>query len=388
MDTFQQARKRHLVVSDAARQNEGDAAALWNAIVGVGDDLPPLSYAEAVRDTLPQDQAPLLASNAVAASCAFGRHTSYIPVRAAPVELRDQARRSWAQFIELAKELEKLATGFGWDLSQAWEVQADVNLAQGSMAEVQRVAELAGRMYAAIRGENANRIAGMGGEIYSVEQGNNIGRLLPSEQVLLMEPLFELVVLERIATRRALQYAVRGTNKASRGPMVVLLDESGSMRGARNSWAKAAALAVARVAKEERRPFVAVHFSTSQVVKTVDPNSPTDVFALVRHFLNGGTHVGMALSTGLDEVEKLEGKGQRGADLILVTDGIDPDVFGQEREVKRAKEKNVRLWTIAIECEIPESSTLRKDATGYLRLGGAQLTQGDGGAFLASTVRP
>jgi len=388
VETFQQARKHHLVVAEEARRNESDAAALWNAVTGAGsDDLPPRSYAEGVRDTLPQAEAPILASQAVAAAFAFALHASMAGARGEPISLRDTARRNWRAFVEQAHRVDAIAQGFGWDLSAAWQAQRETDLGEGSMLEVEKVAHLAGRMYASIRGENATRIAGVGGEIYSVEQGNNLGRLLPSELVQLLDELLEVTVLERIATRRAMQYAVRGTDRAARGPMVVLIDESGSMKEGRNRWAKAAALAIARVAKDERRPFVAVHFSTSQVVRRVDPQKPAEVLPMLSHFLNGGTHVGMAMAAGLDEVGKLEAEGKRGGDLLLITDGVDGDEGAQRKQAERAKEKNVRLWTIAIECSIDESSPLRSAAAGYMGLGGAELADGAGGAFLADAVR-
>jgi hypothetical protein len=392
--TFQAARKRHIAVASAAECSESDAASLWNAIIGTGEDAAG-SYSEAVRDTFPEPLAPLLASNPVAAAYALECHAPNMSTSGAPILLRDRARAAWHTVSERASSTEKLATGFGWDLSAAWEVSADVHARGDNLDSVAKIAQLAGRMYASIRGANAHRVPGMGGEIHSVEQGNNVGRLLASELVLLTDDLMETLVLERISTRRALQYSVRGTSKANRGPMVVLLDESGSMRSdahgnpnnARNEWAKAAAVAIARVAKDEGRPFVAIHFSTSCVTRRLDPTNASAVMDMVRHFLSGGTRVAMALSVGLDECQALAQAGAKGADLILVTDGVDGDTEGHAAQVARMAAGNVRLWTVAVECAIPESSPLRAGAAGYLPLGAADLSNAKSAVSLARATK-
>jgi hypothetical protein len=61
---------------------------------------------------------------------------------------------------------------------------------------------------------------------------------------------------------------------------------------------------------------------------------------------------------------------------VLVTDGIDGNTAAQTEAVEEALAIQARLWTVAIECDIPETSALRSRASQYTRLGGAVL--GDG----------
>ena len=284
----------------------------------------------------------------------------------------------WAEFGERAGRVTNLAEGFGWNTSAAWTQARDVELAGGDMKEIERIARLAGRMYVALRGARARRVHGVPEEVYSVEQGNNVSRLLPAELVLLTDAVLETTVLERIASRRAAQYAVRGSAKASKGPLVVALDESSSMHGDRNAWAKAAAVALARVAAGERRQVAVVHFSSSAVAQALPPGDAKEVLRMVRHFLGGGTAIGMALDVAVSQVRALAQKGDRGADIILVTDGIDGDTTAQEAAVAEALGLDVRLWTVAIECDISPRSPLRSKATAHVCLGGPQL--GDAGS--------
>jgi uncharacterized protein with von Willebrand factor type A (vWA) domain len=211
--------------------------------------------------------------------------------------------------------------------------------------------------------------------VYSVEQGNDLSRLLPGELVLLTEPVLEIAVLERIVSRRAAQYAVRGTTKVSKGPLVIALDESGSMGGEKNEWAKAAAVALSRVAMEEKRPVCVVHYSTSTVIQPLPPGDTGALLKMIRHFLGKGTAIGLALGVAVQQVRDLALKGQKGADVILVTDGVDGDITAQETAIHEGHVIGARLWTVAIECDIPETSPLRAKAAHYIRLGRRDLTE-------------
>jgi hypothetical protein len=376
MGSFLKARREHRTVNKAASENPDLAADLWNAILGLGAAPVAGSFAEAVQDTVPLEHMALLATDDVAVAFAFDllwTRARDLPPNATPFELRDLAREPWKAFHEQADRTEHVAAGFGWGLGAAWAHTQEVRLAQGNMSQVERIARLAGRMYVALRGAQARKIHGIPSEVYSVEQGNDLARLLPVEQVLLTDPVLEIAALERIASRRAAQYAVRGTTKVSKGPLVIALDESGSMGGERNEWAKAAAVALSRVATEEKRPVSVVHYSTSTVIQPLPPGDTGALLTMIRHFLGKGTAIGLALGVAVQQVRDLAQKGQKGADIILVTDGVDGDVGAQETAILAAHGIGARLWTVAIECDIPVTSPLRAKAAHYIRLGRSEL---------------
>jgi uncharacterized protein with von Willebrand factor type A (vWA) domain len=378
MGSYLKAKREHRAVKNAAAENPTLAADLWNALLGLGAAPAQGSFGEAVQDTVPVEHMALLATDDVAVAYAFDlmwEEAQNLPQNATPFELRDIAREQWKAFQEQAEKTEHIAAGFGWSLGAAWTHTEEVKLAQGDMGQVERVARLAGRMYVALRGAQARKVHGIPSEVYAVEQGNDLARLLPAEQVLLTEPALEIAALERIASRRAAQYAVRGTTTVSKGPLVIALDESGSMGGEKNEWAKAATVALSRVATEEKRPVSVVHYSTSTVIQPLPSGDTGALLKMIRHFLRGGTAIGLALGVAVQQVRDLAQKGQRGADVILVTDGIDRDVTSQETAIHEAHGIGARLWTVAIECDIPETSPLRAKAAHYIRLGGRDLTE-------------
>lgn len=374
MRAFRDAARAHNVIAMAAGSGASFASTLWDALAGHGQP-EAATFAEAVVDTAPAEHGALVASCEVAAAYAFGCLWRSRPRdRATARELRDSARRGWAEFEKRADATEDLIMGFGWDQSEAWVALENVHIGLGDMADVQRVAKLAGRMYAAMRSARSARVAGLPEEVYDVEQGSELGRLLPSELVQLFDQDLEMAAFQRLVERQTLQYAMRGEGKAGKGPLVLALDESGSMHAQRREWSKAAAIALTRVAFEEKREVAVVHYSTSTVVRPMKLSDPQSVLSMIRHFLRGGTDIGLALEVAVEQVRELAKKGQHGADIVIVTDGIDGDDDAQNAALDKADALGARLWTVAIECTIETGSPLRDRATHYVELGAAQMT--------------
>lgn len=373
---FDQARERHGYLAQLPGRDAVEARALWNAIVGRSDPRDASAFADAARDTAPVEHGSLLASpSGVAAAFAFGclwreRNGDFGRTPSA-FEWREKARRGWETFLERAEQREALVEGFGWDLSDAWEQDREVLPADIDREQVERIARLAGRMYNALRGARAKRVASTPEEVHGVELGNVVGRLLPSELMHLDEPT-EPLLLERIQSRKALQYAVRGTAPASRGPLVIALDESGSMHGKRQEYSKAAAVALARVAHDDGRAVRIVHFSTSVVERDLLPGDKAGLVKMISHFLSGGTDIGRALRASAEQVLAMAARGDKGADVVVITDGCDPGLTAAD--VDAITKIGSRLWTIAIECEVPHGNALRDRAEHYSQLTNDDLT--------------
>ena len=64
--------------------------------------------------------------------------------------------------------------------------------------------------------------------------------------------------MRSLLERQILQYQLSGAETLGRGPLVLLLDKSGSMDGTKDLWATALSLALLEHAQAERRPF-AIH---------------------------------------------------------------------------------------------------------------------------------
>ena len=92
-----------------------------------------------------------------------------------------------------------------------------------------RIMKLAGRLKLsakALKSKNKQRSVGA---ITSIERGGDIPRILPSQFAGLNHPVLRRLTLARIASGDALQYKMEEKEKEGRGPLIILVDESGSM---------------------------------------------------------------------------------------------------------------------------------------------------------------
>lgn len=168
--------------------------------------------------------------------------------------------------------------------------------------------------------------------------------MLPSEAVLLRHPTLRRLWRARWAERSLLSWYREGefaierevteegtvAKEASReglrrGPMVILVDTSGSMEGVPERVAKALTLEVMLLAQRERRACHVIAFSgPSQVVEHTLSMSAAGIEALLT-FLAASFHGGTDLAAPLAMAAvRLREKAWENADLLLVTDGEFP----------------------------------------------------------------
>jgi uncharacterized protein with von Willebrand factor type A (vWA) domain len=211
---------------------------------------------------------------------------------------------------------------------------------------LKRIALLAGRFTRIAQQKRRTKVRHGAEEITDVELGNDLGRLLPVELVKLRHPRLHMLALRDLLERKSMQYGLRGTERLGKGPLVLLLDRSGSMAGEKDEWSMAVALALLGMAHDEHRTFAFVAF-TDQVIyeAVVKPGERLDEEAL-NLTCSGGTDIDAAVARGLDIVERNPGALHE-ADLVLVTDGCSPAV--QAAELKKwAKALGVSVLGVGI----------------------------------------
>lgn len=163
-------------------------------------------------------------------------------------------------------------------------------------------------------------------DMVGVELGGDVGRLLANELAVLMDEDLELDVLRRIVEQQALCREYEGVDQKSKGPVVVVVDESGSMSGPKIANAKALALAMAWIAKHQKRWCALVGFSggTEGVRCVLKPGkwNETELLEWLDHFYGGGTTLDVPLeqlpNKYWQEMQAPKGK----TDVIIVTDAI------------------------------------------------------------------
>lgn len=205
-------------------------------------------------------------------------------------------------------------------------------------------------------------------ETRGVERSGEIARMLPVEAVNLGHPKLRMLWHARRAERALLSYRVEGIEiertlverdafeeaegrrpRPERGPIIAVLDTSGSMHGTPELVAKALVLECLRTAHEEkRRCFLYAYSGPGQVVEHELDLSPEGVGRLLAFlgftFGGGNDETGVMMRV----VERLKANGWTKADVVFVSDGEWPAPVALVSVVKEAREGGVRFHGVQI----------------------------------------
>ncbi len=181
------------------------------------------------------------------------------------------------------------------------------------------------------------------GEIKGIRHSDRIERMLGSEALQIRHPVLhklwrarlaesrlltyesEAVLIEAVpdpSARRQPQAAPIATQPLARGPMLVCVDTSGSMRGGPENVAKAVVLEVLRVAHREHRACRLIAFGgpgelTEQEL-ALNRDGLRQLLAFVGQSFDGGTDLQAPLARVVELVQR---EHWQNADLLIVSDG-------------------------------------------------------------------
>jgi uncharacterized protein with von Willebrand factor type A (vWA) domain len=192
-------------------------------------------------------------------------------------------------------------------------------------------------------------------EIHSVESSGEVSRLLPSELAALASDIPErrLEAEARLLTGGSLSWSLKGREKEKRGPVIAMIDSSGSMEGPPMGWATAVALGVVDLAAGRgglpRRASAIVHFNEriiSEVRFAPGERDPRKLLSVATVGASGGT----AYEPAIERALKIAAESSyAGADLVLVTD--ERCRLGDEfllRLLGEKERRRMRLYSVLI----------------------------------------
>ncbi len=180
------------------------------------------------------------------------------------------------------------------------------------------------------------------GEMHGIRLGANLSRMVPAEAAMSTHPILHKLWRARLAESRLQVWdesaqwleAVqdpRGRSSApmalesqarERGPMIVCVDTSGSMKGAPEPLAKAVVLEAVRTAHREQRACHLIAFGgTDEVLEwSLDLNAHglDALLAFVGQAFDGGTDIAAPIERAVARVNQ---HGWHEADLLIVSDG-------------------------------------------------------------------
>jgi uncharacterized protein with von Willebrand factor type A (vWA) domain len=297
--------------------------------------------------------------------------------------------RQWRDVAEVFDSLGSML-GRGWDLSHSvlkhtgWTEAKKLNRLIQRLPQIRNLLQVLGRLKAAIDGEcnaevifepvcrsveslDSARIPGIPPEIHGVDRSGEIARMLPSESILLGHPKLRMLWHARRAERALLSYRMEGMDQVWRttnetdheealkdsprleqGPIVVVIDTSGSMHGAPETVAKAIALEAARVAWREKRSCLLISFGgpgeISERELTLNATGIGQLLEFIGISFGGGTDMGV-LSLISD---RLKDEAWKRADVMIVSDGEWPISDEDLHSVEQAKTDGTRFHGIQI----------------------------------------
>src|SRR5437667_745556 len=165
-------------------------------------------------------------------------------------------------------------------------------------------------------------------EVVDFIQGGDVARALAGELSSFAMQEREDLFYAKVVTHSLLIYELWRRKEEPRA-VYLCIDNSGSMAGEKEVWAKASALALAHLALAEDRPVEVVLFADAAAPLRVVSMRPADdactrlekLLDVASYFLGGGTDFVKPLSHVL---EAIEAQHYTGNDLLFVSDGLGP----------------------------------------------------------------
>jgi uncharacterized protein with von Willebrand factor type A (vWA) domain len=320
------------------------------------------------------------------------------PQQPSPAEgaaLRSAARQAAARATQRVQEARAALEAFGGeDGGNGWgNGQSGVSAEGGDMKErarlaikvsqdprLQSIAKIAGRMKLIAARVQRSKADYEPSELVGVTRGADVSWVLSSELGLLADDDTELLFLARYVERSLIQYEIEGNAPKGKGPIIVWVDESGSMRGYESDWAAAVAMTLRRIAAKQRRDFIWGHFAYGRANILVDEyprgqGTPNQVMRAALHFWDGGDT--SYVEWMHESIRLIGGARYDKADVITITDGICglPDETLLDWHQAK-KERGFRSYTVMIGGEPEHESFLRTFSDDVVTLD--TLSDGDG----------
>lgn len=269
-------------------------------------------------------------------------------------ELRAAARAAMQEVQQDIQDTQTALSAFGgkhWDKSEA-------NMTLADLEEIRKFANLLlndpflrdvleqiGRMLPRQKAWQRQKVKPGAQEVTGVIYGRNLSRALPEELARLATPETELLFYRDWLRGHLLQTEMRGRKPIAKGPVICVIDESGSMMGANHAWAKAIfAVHLQATCQPQKRDMHLMHFSSGQALKEdaypKGQGTLQEVIASVRHFFGGGTNFTPWMLRAMDIIRA---DTYKGADVLLITDGdvsLEEKIVEEWRKLRAEKKFN------------------------------------------------
>jgi uncharacterized protein with von Willebrand factor type A (vWA) domain len=224
-----------------------------------------------------------------------------------------------------------------------------------STPAMKRAGDIVGRFKNLARARQKQKIKHERDEIHSMTQGNDLERVLPTELAALGHPVRKLDFYKKYSERSLSQYDLQAHKPQGRGPIVALVDRSGSMSGGAMDWATATVLALLDTAIRQHRKMAIAFFDTDirATFEFAGKGRPDidQLSQIATISSGGGTRYWPPLVWAISKIGEIDYKK---ADVVMITDG-ECQLSDTERStlLDMKKQYECRIWSILIGMDDP-----------------------------------
>ena len=178
-------------------------------------------------------------------------------------------------------------------------------------------------------------------EIKSVTSGDKIQDTLPSERMNLVMNATKADFYRRMTEHQLMVYSKEAHKQKNKGPIIVCVDTSGSMRGDEETWSKALTVGVLEIAQMQKRDFACILYSDhadKPIIIRKDEVAPNKIIDCAEKFHGGGTNFESALN---EAIKLIEDSRFKNADILFITDGdcgVSDKFLKGYRKIKEEKD--------------------------------------------------
>lgn len=200
-------------------------------------------------------------------------------------------------------------------------------------------------------------------ELFGINKSGNISRMLPSELLNLEDENLKYLFYAKYLENSLLTYEIKGKDEiekneteekiSNKGPIVVCLDTSGSMKGTPLLRAKALVLSITKILREENRELHIILFGEKGQFQEISLEGEEDICRAIKFLkksYEGGTNFETPLRRGIEIISEKEN--YRKADILMVTDGSCRISYQFKRVLKEEKERlDFKIYTVICEAD-------------------------------------
>src|SRR6266705_5193875 len=278
------------------------------------------------------------------------------PLGVDPDSLRWAIRRSLKKGLEEAQEAKQAVETFGREEGgiQRIPLTEQFRLADllGKNSKIKEIIKMLGRMRLEALSTRRSRIIHSsplrrGVETVGIE---GIERVLPDELAhLAIGEEGEDLFLKKLLDEDLLAYSYKNPVEETQGPILIVVDGSGSMAGSKETWAKALAIASILQAKKEKRKSHGIIFGASEKeIVDIDVDRLEDLATAYCHM---GTNFGPPLRWAQDQFKE-----NPRADFLFITDGIcNLEVERKTTFIQAKSSSGARCFSVLIGSDVADA---------------------------------